>query len=277
MSKALCFVLACACLFCGACGKIVPPNYVGPLRTFSTSFESASDFSGFYVVPPGAYDSCHELSSNVVHDGQFAHKAWILAARADNNDGLAYRPHRAYPTIQFQKTSNGVFRTPCLVTLWVDLDLVLVARPHGHINDWVSFATLTPDVSRNWSRVVCVNLGPDGYLRLVHVPRQGQQQHLLQVSHASDPTGALVFPRREWVRIDVYIDFDQTRGCARLWQDGMLVSHAKVEGGRGALAQAHFGLYASAAIPSGTVYNDRLRIAEVSNESEALSLVNAPW
>jgi len=44
---------------------------------------------------------------------------------------------------------------------------------------------------------------------------------------------------------------------------GVLVSHAKVDGGKGTLAQAHFGLYASAAIASGVILNDALSMTEI--------------
>jgi hypothetical protein len=260
-----------------ACSNIVPPTYTGPPRSFETSFESLSDFYGFYIVPPGDYASSHELSSDLVRTGQYAHKAWILAPRAGNNDGLKYLPHRAYPTVQFQKTPDGIYRTPCLVTLWVNLDMALVDMPAGSIDDWFSFATLTPDSSDSWSRTVCVNIAVDGYVRLVHVPSQGEQKYIYQVDPSNDPTGVLLFPYRQWVRLDIYIDYDKSNGYAKVWQNGMLISHALVKGGVGGLAQAHFGLYASAAIPSGTIYNDDLRIKEVSGEAEAMSLIEAPY
>ncbi len=260
-----------------ACGDIRSPTYSGPPRTFETSFESLDDFNGFYIVPPGSYDSSHALSQDIAVHAAFAHKAWILAARAADNDGWEYRPHRAYPTIQFQKTPEGVYRTPCLASVWVYLDMTLVDRPPGRIDDWMSFATLTPDASDDWVRTVLVNVGPDGYARLMHVPRQGEQIHLFQAGSPNDPSGALLFPRGTWVRFDVYIDFSASGGYAKVWQNGDLVSYAAVEGGAGGLAQAHFGLYASAAVPSGVVYNDRLRIAEVPGEAEAFALVQAAW
>ncbi len=257
-----------------ACSMILEPTYTGPLRTFTSSFESQSDFDGFYIEPGGDFASAQALSTNQVHDLTYAHKAWILAARADNNDGV-YKPHRAYPTIQFQKTVNGIYRTPCLVSLWVWLDISLTDRPAGQIDDWFSFITLSPDASDNWSRTVVVNITPDGYIRLVHVPRQGEQEYIYQASATSAPTNT--FPYREWVRLDVLIDFDSSLGYAKLWQNGVLISHARVEGGVGGMAQLHFGLYASAALSSGIIYNDSLRIMEVSNETQALDLVNSPW
>ena len=77
--------------------------------------------------------------------------------------------------------------------------------------------------------------------------------------------------------MDLLIDFNQSSGYAKLWQNGILVSHALVEGGRGGLSQAHFGLYAAAAVASCTIYNDKLRIIEIKDECEALSLIKSEW
>jgi hypothetical protein len=137
-----------------SCSNTVTPEQNTSLRSFETSFESESDFSGFYIVPPGEYDSFHEKSSDTVYHGNYSHKAWIVKARAPNNDGLVYLPHRAYPTIQFHKTPSGLLKTPCLVSLWVHLDITLTNRPAGSIDDWFSFVTLTPDTSDNWARTV---------------------------------------------------------------------------------------------------------------------------
>ena len=260
-------------------GEYPKPTYSGAQRSFISSFESASDFEGFYFESGKSFDSAQELSTEQVKDGRYSHKAWILKARDSNNDStiLNYKPHRAYPTVQFQKKPEGIYRTPCLVTFWVYLEMTLNPHPHGHIDDWFSFATLTPDVTDGWNRTVLANISSAGYLRLVHVPKQGQQIHLYQADASNDPNGTLKFPHRQWVRIDLLIDFSKTNGYAKLWQNGILVSYACIEGGNGGLAQAHFGLYASAAITSGTVYNDKLRISEVKDESEALSLVRTPW
>ena len=146
----------------------------------------------------------------------------------------------------------------------------LVDKPSGSIDDWFSFATLSSDSSDNWSRTVLVNITPDGYVRLVHVPHQGEQTYISQ-------TDSLKFPYNQWVRLDILIDFNAAKGYAKVWQNSTLVSYAKVEGGAGLLAQAHFGLYASAAIASGTVYNDKLRIKEVKDEDEAFALVMGSW
>lgn len=53
-------------------------------------------------------------------------------------------------------------------------------------------------------------------------------------------------------------------GEAKVWQDEALISASKVSGGCGVLEHAHFRLYASPTLSSGTVYNDDLSIREVS-------------
>ena len=222
-------------VFLWSCSDIDKPSYSGPNRTFETSFESESDFDGFYMVPKGDYDSDHELTAEVVYDGTYSHKAWIVKARDDDNDSRKYLPHRAYPTIQLDKTADGIYRTPCLVTLWVNLDIDLVDRPDGSIDDWFSFLTLSPDASDNWNRTVLVNITPDAYVKLVHVPKQGEQERIFQVNAENDPDSLLLFPYREWVRLDVYIDFDKDNGYAKVWQNGELVSHAEVKGGKGGI------------------------------------------
>ena len=257
-----------------SCSDIQQPTYNGPKRTFETSFETLDDFNGFYIVPLGDSDSNQELSTEQVKDGHYAHKAWILKARDINNDGLIYIPHRAYPTIQLQKTTDGIFRTPCLLSLWVYLDMNLQYKPKGSINDWFSFITLSPDQSNNWNRVVCINTGPDGYVRLVHVPNQGQQIRIFQADSINDPTKLLQFKQKTWTKLDVYINFDAKNGYAKVWQNGKLVSHALVNGGNAGLAQIHCGLYASADIPSGVIYNDKLLIKEVENEDEIQAYIN---
>jgi hypothetical protein len=265
MRKAVMTTLGLICLSLVACD----PSAQGRSqdgRVFETSFESESDFSGFYIVPQGDYDSNHGLSAEQKVSGAYSHKAWITGPRASNNDGLAYRPHRAYPTVQLYKSSMGSFVTPCLISFYAYLDISLEDKPSGSIDDWFSFATLCPDDSDNWTRTIGVNLTPDNLLRLVHVPYQGQQEYLYQ-------NDTLKYPYKKWVRITIYLDLSRDSGYAKVWQDGTLVSHAQVRGGNGLLKQAHFGLYASAAIASGTIYNDDLCIREVADEAEALSFV----
>lgn len=226
-------------------------------RVFETSFESVSDFNGFYLSPQGYLGTTyHGLQDSMIHSGTYAHLAWVTDSNppsvTTNNN------HRGYPTIQFDNTADGVFRTPCYVTFWVYLDMPLHA--HSPENDWFSFATFTSDETDAWSRTVLINLAyEDSCLRLVHVPNQGQQNHIFQ-------TSTVKFPQKEWVEIKAYLDLDPQNGYAKVWQNGTLVSHANVSGCNGNLAQAHFGLYCPPQITTGFVINDDLRIEEVDHE-----------
>ncbi|HYC83274.1 MAG TPA: polysaccharide lyase [Candidatus Paceibacterota bacterium] len=226
------------------------------LRTFASSFETVEDFKPFYIVPPNHMDTAsHEQSRERVRSGTYAHKGWIYGENPVS--GFKNNNHRAYPTIQFQKTAQGILRGPIEATFWVWVDAEL--KPRRPENDWLSLATFTSDPSDEWKRTVLVNLSHDGLVHLMHVPDQGKAEYLYQNTE-------LKFPQRRWVKLRVYLDSDPENGYAKVWQDGVLVSHAKVRGGNGTLAQAHFGLYAPPWLSSGTVYNDDLVIREVRGE-----------
>ena len=55
-------------------------------------------------------------------------------------------------------------------------------------------------------------------------------------------------------------------GYAKVWQNGQLVSHAKIRETKNRLSQAHFGMYCSPQLTSGVVYNDDLSIKMVNEE-----------
>jgi hypothetical protein len=229
----------------------------GAARSFSTSFESLADFAGFYMVPQNHMGTAsHELSATTTHSGAFAHRAWVYGANATGS-GLNNTNHRGYPTIQLHKRYAGGFVTPCLITLWVWLDMALV--PASPVNQWFSFATFTSDSSDTWARTVLVNLDTEGHVRLMHVPFQGMSSYYFQ-------NIGLAFPQRQWVKLEMYLDMDPVRGYAKVWQNGVLMSHAPVRGCEPQLAQAHFGLYAHPGVTEGEVYNDDLSITEVDHE-----------
>lgn len=230
-------------------------------RVFSTSFESVSDFDGFYIVPQNDQGTAsHEQSTEQVRSGAYSHKGWIYGANPPPPPGVNNN-HRGYPTVQLQKTPGGGYVCPCTVTLNVWLDMPLDVP-----GEWFSFATLTPDPSDAWSRTVLVNLSaanpapgtaPGGVVHLMHVPNQGERQPTFQ-------TSTILFPMRQWVELRIYVDFDPVNGQAVVWQDGQMVSAAPVSGGNGKLEQAHFGLYAAPELASGVVYNDDLVVREAA-------------
>ncbi len=226
-------------------------------RAFVTSFENVTDFDGFYITPQSHLEtSFHELTNSNIHSGIYSHRAWIEGANSastpTNNNN-----HRAYPTVQLQKMPAGAFKTPCYVSLWVWLDMELNTNATGE-DDWFSFATFTDNETDNWDRTVLVNLSADGFVHLQHTTNQGEQNTIFQTSD-------ITFPQREWVELKIFLDF-RDGGYAKVWQNGVLVSHAKIGNITNKLSQAHFGLYCSPQLSTGEVFNDDLEIMEVDNE-----------
>ncbi len=233
------------------------PNSDEYKRAFTTSFESVHDFDGFYITPQNHLETTfHELVDSNVYSGVYSHRAWIQGSNPASTSTINNN-HRGYPAIQFQKTPGGPFKTPCYVTLWVWLDMELNANATGE-DDWFSFATFTDDETDNWDRTVLVNLNADGYVHLQHTTNQGEQTSIFQTSD-------IPFPQKEWVELKIFLDFGDD-GYAKVWQNGELVSHAKIGNITNKLSQAHFGLYCSPQLLSGEVYNDDLEIIEVDKE-----------
>ena len=227
-------------------------------RKFTTSFESVIDFDGFYITPQNHLNTTnHNLSDSLVYSGNFSHKAWVMGTNPPSTI-LVNNNHRGYPTVQLYKTSGGSFQTPCYIIFHVWLDMSLQTSTTGNESDWFSFATFCDDESDNWSRTVLVNLSNTGFVHLQHVPLQGKQEHIFQ-------TSTLPFPQNEWVELKVYLDFAKGK-YAKVWQNGQLVSHAKIDDIENKLAQAHFGMYCPPQITSGIVYNDDLTIEMVNGE-----------
>jgi len=238
-------------------GPPIPGSAAG--RVFSTSFESIGDFDGFYIVPQNHLGTAsHEQSTEQVRSGTYSHKGWIYGANPPPPPG-GNTNHRGYPTVQLHKTPGGGFVCPCTVRFYAWLDM-----PLDDPGEWFSFATLARSSSDSFWDAVLVNIAaanpapgtvPGGVLHLMHVPSVGLREPTFQ-------TNTILFPMRQWVKIEIYIDFDPVNGQAVVWQDGQMVSAAPVSGGNGKLEQAHFGLYAAPSIASGVINNDDLEITE---------------
>ncbi len=229
----------------------------GYKRVFVTSFESIEDFKGFYITPQNHLETTsHELANTNVYRGTYAHRAWIHGSNPASTS-TTNNNHRGYPTVQFQKTPGGPFKTPCYVSLWVWLDMELNENSTGE-DDWFSFATFTDDETDNWNRTVLVNLSAAGFVHLQHTTNQGKQDSIFQ-------TSTTAFPQKEWVELKIFLDF-RNNGYAKVWQNGELVSHAKIGNITNKLSQAHFGLYCSPQLSTGEVLNDDLEIIEVDHE-----------
>jgi hypothetical protein len=62
---------------------------------------------------------------------------------------------------------------------------------------WLSLATLSPDASVRWTRVVTVNLDLGGWINVFHVPDQGEHRPTIETHRP--------FPQRQWVHLTIRI------------------------------------------------------------------------
>ncbi|TGL59382.1 polysaccharide lyase [Leptospira ognonensis] len=221
-------------------------------RSFTTGFESLDDVSKFYSVPLNYQSAAtHSLSTEQKVSGSYSHKATIFKIGPTCGYPMNCN-HRGYPTIQLHKLNAGGFKTPVLIEFSVYLDM-----PLSSTSDWFSFATYSADASDDWKRVVLINTDFKNKAFLMHVPLHNQ-------SNLTYQNPSLTFPGKQWVKMKTCLNLDPNGGEAKVWQDEVLVSTSNVSGGCGVLEQAHFGLYASPTLSTGTVYNDDLTITEVN-------------
>lgn len=262
-------------------------------KQFYTSFESISDFNGFYIVPIiNQGTATQSLSNDQRVSGELAHKAFIYGTNTvsmtENTN------HRAYPTIQLAKTKTGILTDAVLIefSVWADFDLRKVEN-----ESWFSLATFTSYDDQYWYRAYLINVDADYRVHLMHVPNHDE------VIYDIYQTDSVSLPRKKWAKITAYIDYTSANKFKSpfisVWQDGELVSAARFNdrvnlvdafknpnkpaclSGLSAdspvdvaekachlnyvhgLAQAHFGLYAPPLLGSGTIYNDDLTISEI--------------
>jgi hypothetical protein len=230
----------------------IPPLHKLRLEpVFRTGFERDSDLAGFYVTPQSPITR-HEIRSGGAHRGRRAHYAWLTGATG--TEPVDGPNHRGYPTIQLQRRPVGSCRTPCLIRFWARVDGFAMGP-----GEWLSLATLSSDASDRWARVITVNVGWEGWLHLFHVPDQGAGERLFQRTNRP-------FPRGRWVRVTIWLDLAPAGGSAAVWQNGRLMSAARVRGGDGTLDQLHFGLYAAPSLTSGSVWNDDIAVFQARHK-----------
>ncbi len=209
-----------------------------------TSFEGDDDLAGSYDSPQSVLTR-HDRWQQVVHGGSWAATGW-LTGQVPATPEVDGPNHRGYPTVQLTRMGRQPCTTPCLIDLWVWLDVTLAP------GEWFSLATFALEPSDRWARVVTVNVSDRGLLELFHVPTHGVGERMFATS--------IAFPMRQWVRVTTYLDATPAGGAAVVWQDGRLASAARVDGGTGVVSQAHFGLYAPPTVMHGRVVNDDLAI-----------------
>lgn len=260
-------------------------------KVFLSGFEKIEEFSKFYILPQNYKKSAsHNLSFEQSVDGGFSHKAWIYK----KNKRLKGKNtnHRAYPTIQMEKTSLGIVKSAVLIeiSVWPDIELYPVEG-----KSWFSLATFTSYNDKEWFRSYLVNVDRNYRLHLMHVPNQGE----LKADIFSN--NKLILPRRQWSKVTTFIDYTKNNRfnspVIAVWQNGILVAASRFNGRadpytisannypkcldgwnkknilgaekrcnlkyENGLAQMHFGLYAPPLLSEGVIYNDALTVSEI--------------
>ena len=188
-----------------------------------------------------AWTIVHRESGEPVFAGDHAYKGWITGAHSVS--------HRAYPSIQVD------IPTPLVNTflVFLDADFGRMSR-----TDWIHFGT--------WGNK---DTAADTGLWALHT--LAVRDRKLEFAHTSPFHGEYIgpeaqpdFPLRRWVRLTVYMTYQETTGFVQVWQDGVpmlraLVSNLESNPGT-RLRTAHWGMYASGTLDQGVQYNDEIRI-----------------
>lgn len=207
-----------------------------------------SRWSGTYSAPT----SCESTGFTSEHPraGSKAHKSRVLCATASSHRGYAglrfqgdvVLPSQSIPSTGGIDAPNGV-----VVTLWSWVDSSYTFDS----NRWLSLLTCTNDCSNNWNGVITLNLD-DSSMRLKPV-------HVSSVAYAPN---APAFPRGQWNRITVYLNY--YAGSMHVWQNGAKVCSATFSRPSNRMCQWHFGLYASGPNSDITLYEDDYSIVRLN-------------
>jgi hypothetical protein len=202
---------------------------------------------GNYSRWTGGYDSpsaceTNGFVTNPFHSGGHSLQSRVLCAMPDSHrgyGGLRFQGNLVLPSFTVPSTGGIDAPNGVVVTMWRRID----SSYTFDTNRWVSLLTCTPDCSNSWNNVITLNID-DSSMRLKPV-------HVSSVSYAS---GAPAFPRGQWNRVTVYLNFYAAQ--MHVWQNGAKVCSATFSPAGSRMCQWHFGLYASGPNSDVTMYED---------------------
>jgi hypothetical protein len=234
----------------GACAACSPANgcLVGtPLWCENFELTNYSRWTGGY----GAPTSCEStgFSTERARGGARSHKSRVLCSTTDSHRGYGgLRFQGDLPLTSFLPSTGGIDApNGVIVTMWSWVESSYTFDS----SRWLSLLTVTSDCSNAWNNVVTLNID-DGSMRLKPV-------HVSSVSYSAN---APSFPRNQWNRITVYLNF-QT-GSMHVWQNGTKVCNASWTPAGSKMCQWHFGLYASGPNSDVTMYEDDYSIVKLA-------------
>jgi hypothetical protein len=217
------------------------------------AFEWFEDDGGSYsasgAMPAdrlSAWTIVNRRSGEPVFSGEFAYKGWIV--------GSAATPHRSYPVVHTD------IPTPLVNTFMVYLD---VDYQHMSRDSWIHLGT--------WGNRDAIMKTGKWALHTMAI-----RERKIEFAHTDPFHGQYIgpmpqptFPLRRWVRLTVYILYENVTGFVQVWQDGVPMLRAQVAAlattpGSG-LRTAHWGMYASGSMDHGVQYNDDITICTLGS------------
>lgn len=244
-----------ACLAVSLASFVLAPTARADEQLWRSGFENGFPGSEWLDFDDGSYSASGAIpqdrvaawtivnrqSGEPVFAGNYAYKGWITGTAGDL--------HRAYPTL------HTATPTPLVNTFFVYLDAdyeKMSALDWIHLGTWGNYDAKTG--SGRWA--VHTMAVRDRKLEFAHTsPFHGQY---------IGPDSPAEFPLRRWVRLTVYMAYQETTGFVQVWQDGVPMLHASLPGLKenpGTLLRtAHWGMYASAGVTRAVQYNDEIRI-----------------
>ncbi len=186
-------------------------------------------------------------------EGTHVYKGWINSAASSS--------HRPYPGVSFDSIHgggnpdfpNGV-PSPFVNRFYVWMDWQ-PSQVSGF--GWMSYLTLSNNV--DWRVTTMSSITPADRLELAHVGPYGG----FDAGNGWERLQNVYMPSRQWVRFTVYTDYRAGYDVQYVWMDGVPVFRANggnIDQTTDYLLRAHWGLYASGNVPSGTMYNDSIQI-----------------
>jgi hypothetical protein len=233
--------------------------HAAPVRAdqlvWQSGFENGFPGSEWLDFDDGSYSSSNAMpqervaawtivdrqSGEPVLTGSHAYKGWVT--------GKAGSSHRAYPVL------HSATPTPLVNTFFVylDADYERMSAP-----DWIHLGTWgNHDATAKTGKWALHTMGVrDRKLEFAHtLPFHGEY---------IGPAAPADFPMRRWVRLTVYMVYQERTGFVQAWQDGVPMLRATVPGLKenpGTLLRtAHWGMYASGGVARAVQYNDEIRI-----------------
>lgn len=196
----------------------------------------------------------------ITHSGKYAEREHTTR---DANNLAKGASHRGYCFQSWRSTNGAPISTPILVTAWVYLDKF-------DSQDWFSFITLisTPTEGYPYGSILTLDMLASGELTVWCQPKHqsGPAFHIEQAKQSKAKV-----PLNQWVKLQVYLDWNGSDGALKVWQNDELVIDASQKdiGPKSTLEKGHFGLYSGPNLNEITLYNDDLSVETIAKSASS--------